>query len=352
MGTQAARFPIGGSGYPSDVRIVITGASGNAGTALLRRLAGRHELVGVSRRPPPPLAPYDAAEWVSLDVGAADAGEPLRRAFEGADAVVHLAWAIQPQRRPDVLHRVNQGGTAAVVDAAIAAGVPHLVHQSSVGAYAPAPGCTVDETRATTGVPSSLYSVDKAAAERIVDAAEERLLVTRMRPALIFQDAAASEVARYFLGPIVPRALVRPALLRFAPLPDALTFQVVAASDVAAAIELVLLQRAAGAFNVAAAPAIDRDALRSVFGGVGPPLPPRVLRTAAAAAWRARLVPTEPGWVDLAAQAPCLDTARLSSLGWHPQHDARTVLASFAAAIRRGAGHAGPLLYPRSERTA
>jgi len=333
------------------VRIVITGASGNAGTALLRRLAGRHELVGLSRRRPPAAAPYDAVEWVTLDLGGAGVGEPLRQAFAGADAVVHLAWAIQPQRRPAVLRRVNQGGTAAVVEAAVAAGVPHLVHQSSVGAYAPAPGCTVDETWPTTGVRSSLYSVDKAAAERIVDAAEGRLLVSRMRPALIFQDDAASEVARYFLGPFVPRALVHPALLRFAPLPDALAFQVVAADDVAAAIELVLEQRAEGAFNVAAPPVIDRDALRAVFGGVGPPLPPRVLRAAAATAWRAHVVPTEPGWIDLAAQAPCLDTGQLTSLGWQPRHDARTVLASFAAAIRRGAGHAGPLLYPRSERT-
>jgi nucleoside-diphosphate-sugar epimerase len=232
--------------------------------------------------------------------------------------------------------------------------VPHLVHQSSVGAYAPAPGCTVDETWATTGVPSSVYSVDKAACERIVDAAEGRLLVSRMRPALIFQEAAASEVARYFLGPFIPRALVRPSLLRFAPLPDSLAFQVVAADDVAAAIELVLTTRAEGAFNVAAAPVIDRDALRAVFGGVGPPVPPRVLRAAAAAAWRARVVPTEPGWVDLAAQVPCLDTSRLTSLGWQPQHDARAVLSAFAAAIRRKSGHRGPLLYPgnRPERTA
>jgi nucleoside-diphosphate-sugar epimerase len=334
------------------VRIVITGASGNAGTALLRRLAGsgEHELVGLSRRRPPDEAPYSAAEWVTVDVGRPGAVDELTRVFTGADAVVHLAWAIQPQRQPAVLHRTNQDGTAAVVDAVIAAGVPHLVHQSSVGTYAPGPGCTVDESWSAAGVPSSLYSVDKAAAERIVTRAEEHATVTRVRPALIFQDDAASEIARYFLGPLVPRSLVRHGLLRFAPFPDALAFQLVHADDVAAALELVLRTRPTGAVNVAAAPVIDRAAFAEIFGGVGPPLPVAAIRAAAAGAWHARIIPTEPGWLDLAAQVPCMDTGRLEALGWLPAHDAREVLGRFVDALRRGEGHPGPLLDPASRR--
>jgi len=329
------------------VRIVITGASGNVGTALLRRLGadGEHQLVGVSRRRPPATPPYDGAEWVAAELGRPDVGGTLRQAFAGADAVVHLAWAIQPQRRPEVLHRVNQDGTAQVVEAAVAAGVPRLVYQSSVGAYAPGHGCTVDESWPTTGVPSSVYSVDKAATERIVAGAEARLTVTRLRPVLIFQDAAASEIARYFLGPFVPRALVRRSVLRLAPFPDALAFQVVHADDVAAALGLVLRERPGGAFNVAAAPVIDRAVFREIFGGVGPSVPPAVLRAAAAVTWRARLQPTEPGWLDLAAQVPCLDTVHLENLGWRPTHDARDVLGGFVDAISRKAGHAGPLLH-------
>jgi UDP-glucose 4-epimerase len=334
------------------VRIVITGASGNVGTALLRRLArsGEHWLVGLSRRKPPDAPPYDAAAWVTADLGDSGVGATLREAFRGADAVVHLAWALQPQRQPEILRRVNRGGTAAVVDAAVAAGVPQLVHQSSIGAYAPGPGCTVDESWPTTGVPTSIYSQDKAAAERIVDRAEGRLTVTRVRPALVFQDDAASEIARYFLGPLLPRAAVRPGLLRFAPFSDALAFQVVHADDLAAALELLLRTRAAGAFNVAASPVIDRAAFREIFGGVGPPVPPAALRAVASATWHARLQPTEPGWLDLAAQVPQLDTGRLEALGWLPLRDARAVLAHFVDALSRGAGHTGPLLHPSRPR--
>jgi nucleoside-diphosphate-sugar epimerase len=292
------------------------------------------------------VPPYNWAEWHTIDVAADDAVERLQAALAGVDAVVHLAWLIQPSREREVLRQTNQDGTAAVVEAAIAAGVAHLVHQSSIGAYAPGPGCTVDETWPTTGVSTSTYSVDKSAAERIVDRAEPHLTVSRTRPALIFQDAAASEVARYFLGRLVPHAMVRRGLLRFAPFPDALGFQLVHADDVACAIELILKQRAPGAFNVAAEPVIDRAAFREVFGSVGPPLPPPVLRALAAATWRAHLQPTEPGWLDLAAQVPRMDTARLTGLGWAPARDAREVLGRFVDAMGRGAGHSGPLLHP------
>lgn len=328
------------------MRIVVTGASGNAGTALLLELgaSGEHELVGVSRRRPPDAPPYSWADWVCTDIGGPGAAEALREAFAGADAVVHLAWLLQPQRDREVMRRVNQDGTAAVVDAAVRAGVAHLVHQSSVGTYAPGHGKVVDETWPATGVQTSMYSRDKAAAERIVSRAEDKLVVTRVRPGIIVQDAAASEVARYFLGPLIPNLLVRRSLLRFAPFPDALAFQAVHADDVASAIHLILREQAGGAFNVAAEPVIDRDVYREVFGGVGPPVAPRILRAAASATWHAHLQQTEPGWIDLAAQVPTMDVGRLRALGWSARKDAGEALGSFVDAIARSAGRPGPLL--------
>jgi UDP-glucose 4-epimerase len=331
------------------MRIVITGASGNVGTALLLKLgaSGRHDLVGVSRRPPPAVAPYSWAEWATTDIGGPDAARALTEVFAGADAVVHLAWLIQPSHQRAVMIRTNQDGTAAVARAAVAAGVKHLVHQSSIGAYGPGPGRTVDESWPTTGIASSSYSVDKAAAESIVTRAQADLVLSRIRPGLIFQDAAASEVTRYFLGPLVPTNLLRRGVLRFAPFPDSLAFQVVHADDVAAAISLVLDQRVAGAFNVAAPPRIDRAVFQEIFGGVGPAMPPAVLRAFASATWRARLQPTEPGWIDLAAQVPFMKTDRIEALGWSPSRRGDEVLGRFVDAMGRAAGRPGPLLHRR-----
>ena len=80
------------------MRIVITGASGNVGTALLRALPVEHDVVGVVRRPPAPQGVYQRADWRSLDLTGQDGIADLRRVFEGADVVVHLAWGFQPTR--------------------------------------------------------------------------------------------------------------------------------------------------------------------------------------------------------------------------------------------------------------
>src|ERR671926_1320252 len=110
------------------MRIVVTGLSGNLGTALLRRLGadGGHDITGICRRPPQG-EPYQLARWVALDVAQEGAEQRLREVFAGADAVVNLAWGFQPSHVPAYLDRVGVGGTGTVLDAADAAGVAHLV---------------------------------------------------------------------------------------------------------------------------------------------------------------------------------------------------------------------------------
>ena len=331
------------------MRILITGATGNVGTALIRELSrnGGNELIGVARRKPPEIEPYTSARWVPLDIGTAEAPDRLAAACAGADAVIHLAWLIQPSHDRETLRRVNQGGTRAVVTAVQRAGVPHLVHMSSIGAYAPAPrGTWVDESWPTSGVSSSSYSVDKAACERIVKGATD--IVTVLRPTLILQPDAASEVARYFLGPLVPTSLLHPKLFRFAPWPRELRLQFVHAADVAVALSTVVAQRPAGAFNLATDQVIDRTAARQLFGGLAPPLPMRLMRAAATTSWRLRLQPVDGGWVDLAGSVPLLRSERArNELGWAPSHAGGTTLVEFLHALRQRRGYPGPLLHPR-----
>jgi UDP-glucose 4-epimerase len=142
------------------VRVVIVGATGNVGTSLLKALADEQvvqSVVGIARRLPELEAPK--VEWAIADIVDAD----LVPLFRGADAVVHLAWLIQPGRDRNLLWRVNVEGSSRVFRAVAEAGVPALIYASSVGAYSPAPkDRRVDESWPTGGVGTSFYARHKA----------------------------------------------------------------------------------------------------------------------------------------------------------------------------------------------
>ncbi|CAB4939787.1 unannotated protein [freshwater metagenome] len=334
------------------MRIVIVGATGNVGSALVRALVadpGVDEVVGFARRRPEVRA--DGVEWVAGDVRSHD----LTSLFRGADAVVHLAWRIQPSRDRELTRETDVGGSGRVFDAVAAAGVPFLVHASSLAAYGPrtgGPDERVDESWPTTGIPTSFYSREKVAVEALLndfEAAHPEVRVARMRPVIILQRSASEAIRRYFLGPFWPSALVRAGRIPAVPLPPALRFQVVHADDVAEAYRLVLRTSGTrGAYNVAAEPVITPRRLARVLGGrlggVPIPVPARVLRLAAKATWLARLQPTPPGWLDLGMQSPLLSTERLRGLGWLPRHDGPAVLHELLEGLHDRAGGDTPPL--------
>src|SRR3712207_2907413 len=153
------------------MRVVVVGASGNAGTRLLGALADEaavDSVLGVARRLPE--ASFPKTDWAAADV-TSDGLTPL---FRGADAVVHLAWTIQPSHDRARLWRTNVEGSERVFRAVADAGVPALVYASSVGAYSPGPkDRTVDESWPTEGIGTSFYSRHKAAVERLLDSVEK-----------------------------------------------------------------------------------------------------------------------------------------------------------------------------------
>jgi len=238
------------------MRVVIVGATGNAGTALLRRLQAEPdvELAGVARRLPEPVGVYRDVDWHAMDVASP---ERLAEVFRGAGAVVNLAWQIQPSHDPRRLFRTNVLGTREVVRAALEAKVGTLVQASSVGVYSPGPkDALVTEDYPRRGVLPSSYSRHKALVERMLDGVEG-LRVVRVRPGLIFQREAGTEIARYFAGPLLPVRLLRSQRIPVVPAHRRLRLQAVHADDVADAYARILRSDAGGAFNLAAGPVLD-----------------------------------------------------------------------------------------------
>ncbi|MEA2395846.1 MAG: UDP-glucose 4-epimerase [Solirubrobacteraceae bacterium] len=330
------------------MRVVVTGATGNVGTALVRAL-GRddavEEIVGVARRRPAWNAPKTT--WAPADV----ARDDLEAVLRGADAVVHLAWLIQPSRDERVTRAVNVEGSARVFDAAARAGVGAIVHASSVGTYAPGPkDRAVDESWPATGVPSSFYSRHKAEVERRLDAFEQahpEIRVARLRPGLIFQREAAAGIRRLFAGPLLPGALVPHVPL--VPRHPRLRFQAVHADDVAEAYRLAVRRDARGAFNVAADPVLDGDELARALGARAVDVPAALLRVGADLTWRLRLQPTPPGWVDIALAVPIMDTTRArEQLGWASRRSAVDAFLDLVGGLADGAGGPTPPLHPRT----
>jgi len=330
------------------MRVVVTGASGNVGTSVLEALGAEpqvKEIVGIARRVPEVEMPK--VEWVGADV-VSDELEPI---FDGADAVVHLAWAIQPSRDESVTERINVEGSRRVFEATAAAKVPALVHASSVGAYSPGPKQRqVDESWPVDGIKTSFYSRHKAACEDLLDDLEGRasgLRIVRMRPGLIFKSEAASEIRRLFAGPFVPGFLVRKQLIPVIPRVPRLRFQAVHSRDVGEAYRQAVVREVSGAFNIAAEPEIGVDELCELFGARSFPLPAGALRGAAQVSWKLRLQPTSPGWIDLALGVPMMDTGRArAELGWEPSVSSLDALEDVLQGMRHADGGPTPPLEP------
>src|SRR3954469_21615564 len=240
------------------MRVVVVGASGNVGTSVLHALASDASVdsaLGVARRLP--ALSFRRTCGAAADI-ARDPREPL---FSGADAVVHLAWLIQPSRKLDVTRATNVDGSARVFRAAGKAGARTLIYSSSVGAYSPGPkDRAVGESWPTGGIRTSFYSRHKAEVESVLDDFEQRhdaVRVVRIRPGLVFKRAAASEIRRLFAGPLLPSFLLHPRLIPVVPTTPRLRFQAVHSHDVGEAFRLALHAEVRGAFNLAAEPVID-----------------------------------------------------------------------------------------------
>lgn len=149
-------------------RLVITGAAGIIGRVLATPFAASNDLVLLDRRPDPdlPLTLLDLADR-----------DGLVRAFDGADAVIHLAATSDVAATWEAVLESNIVGLHNVLEAAVAARVPRVVFASSnhvVGMYERdgAPSIYTDRERPSLDHrvpirPDSPYGVSKAFGEAL-----------------------------------------------------------------------------------------------------------------------------------------------------------------------------------------
>lgn len=111
--------------------LAITGATGFVGGATINEaLRGGHIVRALTRRAQPPR---EGVTWVE---GTLETPDALARLVQGADAVIHIAGAVNVPTRA-AFAAANIAGTQAMVDCAVMAKIPRFVHVSSLAAREP-----------------------------------------------------------------------------------------------------------------------------------------------------------------------------------------------------------------------
>jgi UDP-glucose 4-epimerase len=302
-------------------RVLVTGASGFVGRALVPALAAAGYAVrGAVHRL---LARFDPAVEVATH-GDLDHAVDWRPLLAGIDAVVHLAGIAHtgPGAAQAQYDRVNHRATADLAATCAAAGVKHLVFMSSIRAQS-GPAAAGLLTEADVPRPTGPYGRSKLAAEIAV--AKSGVPFTVLRPVLVYGPGVKGNL----------RTLIRLAVLPV-PLPfGALTNRrsLVGIDNLVAAIIHVLGHAASRGETYVVAdprPVSVAEIVTALRNGAGRrpwlvAVPPGVMRLGLAMGGRDRDFAQIGG-------ALVVDPRKLIASGWHPDADTLAGLAAMARA--------------------
>jgi len=303
------------------MRILVTGASGFVGRALVEDLAAQGHRVRAAMR-----QPADIFSRTVEVVAVSDLARPLewRPLLSDIDTVVHLAGIAHTTSAvgDELYDRVNRAATAALAAAAARNRIARLVFVSSIRAQA---GPTIDHalTEADTPNPVDAYGRSKLAAEHAIRAAE--LPHTILRPALIYGPGVKGNLADLIRLARSPWPLPLKALRNRRSL--------LARSNLVAAIHLALTTPAmVNETYVVADPAAltMAEIVAAMRAGLNRsprlvPVPPALLALAFKATGRGNQ------W-DRIGGSSIVDPAKLLAVGWRPDTDTRAGLAAMAKA--------------------
>jgi len=311
------------------VRYLITGGSGYIGGRLIDELSAREEtelivIVDVS----PPKRQWPKTQFVKGDVRDRNATRELLKQHK-VDALVHLAFILDPIHDEAKMYDVDVNGTQATLWAASEAGIKQVLVTSSASAYGAWPDNPkpIAEDWPVRGQPDFSYARDKAEADRVCQlwAAEHPdAVMTIVRPCIV-------------LGPNVDNYIVRGWLKApFLPVIDGHDedFQLVHEDDVVSALIALLDAKAPGAFNLAGDGTMTWRQSAELIGQRVREISLKGMRRFAGAIWRLHLPNADApaGNIAFLRYPWVVSTEKLKAeTGWSPRFD---TLETFKVTMR------------------
>jgi D-erythronate 2-dehydrogenase len=183
------------------LKVLVTGAAGFVGRALLQRLRPHHQLVALDRHPPD----VDCADCITGDL--TDHGIVANLREHGFEAVVHLATMPggAAERDPESAWRVNVDATRRLFDAmALSAQPVRIVYASSIAVFGdPLPADLHEDSPVA---PTLLYGAHKAMMEQWLGTLTRRGQVHGMSvrlPGIVARPRAPAGLKSAFLSDVV-----------------------------------------------------------------------------------------------------------------------------------------------------
>jgi nucleoside-diphosphate-sugar epimerase len=298
--------------------VAVTGVGGLIGRRLVAELDRDDtvdRIVGIDVRAPEGLTSPKLAFAVGdvRDPGIADA-------LDGVDALVHLAFQMDPSHDEARMHDINVVGTRTVAEAAVRAGVRKLVYVSSGVAYGAHPDndFPLTEDSPLRANAHFNYAEHKLEVEEWLwpfDAAHPELLMTVLRPSIVAGPGVQNFLSRQLEAPRFTAVKGHKPPMQFAHV-----------DDVATALAHAVRHDLPGAYNVTSEGWLSFDEVTALLDRKVVEVPEEVAFSLAERLWDLGIGEAPPGQVHYLMHPWVLSVDKLVATGWRPKHSNRDAL--------------------------
>ena len=306
--------------------MAVTGASGYIAGRLIESLSADERverILGFDVKPPDKTT--DKLVFDDMDVRS----PALHARLSGVDAIVHLAFIMDPIKDEAVMRDVNVNGSHNVFKSAGKAGVPKLVYTSSATVYGAHPDNDVpltEESPLRANLDFS-YPAHKLEVEYVVREFREQFpktTVTLFRPAIVFGPRADNAWSHLLELPLLF------GVRGYAP-----PFQFVHEDDVARALHHAVTHDLDGVFNLAAPGWLEFDEALGLLGRRRVEMSEHATFALMTKLWSLGLAEAPPGMLHYLMHPWVVSTDKLSSAGFTCERSNADALSAAAERARR-----------------